>query len=72
MLTSGKYRSAFVAKTNWGNIFGMVLVGAVGIAFLNEVANNPKVSPLWRKVARTAEGDLYQHIITDAFVTIGV
>jgi predicted ABC-type sugar transport system permease subunit len=55
---------------NLGNVLGMLLVGALGIAVLNEIATNPKVSPLWRKIATTAEGDLYQHIFNEAWTVL--
>ena len=55
---------------DWGSVLGMAVLGVVGIAVLNEIANNPRVSPVWRKIATTAEGDIYQHIISGAVVTI--
>ncbi len=55
---------------DWGKFLGMLVVGVAGIAFLNEIATNPRVSPLWRKVASTAEGDVYQHIINGAVITV--
>ncbi len=55
---------------NWGNALGMLLGGALLIAALNKIATDPRISPLWRKIAQTAEGDVYQHIINGAVVTI--
>ena len=55
---------------DWGKLVGMLVVGVVGIAVLNEIATNPKISPLWRKVATTAEGDIYQHIFNEAWTVL--
>jgi hypothetical protein len=57
-------------KMDVAAILGMLVVGIGGIALLNEIATNPRISPFWRKIAETAEGDLYQHIISGAVVTI--
>lgn len=57
-------------NADWGNILGWVVGGVVGIVVLNKIANDPRISPLWRKIAKTAEGDLYQHIISGAVVTV--
>jgi hypothetical protein len=48
----------------------MLVGGALLIAALNKIANDPRLSPLWRKIASTAEGDVYQHIINGAVVTV--
>jgi hypothetical protein len=53
-----------------GKAVGILVLGVLGIAALNEVATNPKISPLWRKVARTAEGDIFQHVISGEIVTL--
>jgi hypothetical protein len=57
-------------KANWGNVVGMIAGGLFVMGALNIIANNPKISPMWRKIARTAEGDVYQHIINGAVVTL--
>jgi hypothetical protein len=56
--------------TDWGGLLTWLAGGVVGIVVLNKIANDPRISPLWRKVAKTAEGDLYQHIISGAVVTV--
>ena len=56
--------------TDWGSALGMLLGGVLLIVALNEVATNPRISPLWRKIAQTAEGDVYRHIVNGAVVTI--
>jgi hypothetical protein len=48
----------------------MLLGGALLVAVLNKIATDPRISPLWRKIAQTAEGDVYQHIINGAVVTV--
>jgi hypothetical protein len=64
-------RRCFVAKGHdWSSFLGWLAGGLVGIFVLNKIANDPRISPLWRKVAKTAEGDLYQHIISGAVVTV--
>jgi hypothetical protein len=50
--------------------WGKILLMAVGTVVLAKIAADPRLSPLWRKIATTAEGDLYQHIITGAIVTV--
>lgn len=50
--------------------WGKVLLMVAGVIVLGKIAADPRVSPLWRKIATTAEGDLYQHIITGAIVTV--
>jgi hypothetical protein len=32
------------------------------------LANDPRVSPMWRKVARTTEGEVYQHVVSGEIV----
>ncbi len=55
---------------DWGKFFATLVVGVAGIALLNKVATDPRLSPFWRKFATTAEGDIYQHIVSGAFVTV--
>lgn len=55
---------------DWGSVLGMLLGGAFLVVVLNKIATDPRISPLWRKIAQTAEGDVYQHIINGAVVTI--
>lgn len=57
-------------KANVGNVVGMVAAGVLAIVVLNAIATNPRVSPLWRKIAQTAEGDVFQHIIDGTIVTL--
>lgn len=45
----------------------LLLIG-IGISVLNAVANNPKLNPRYRFVARRLEGDLYQDLLTGQFV----
>jgi hypothetical protein len=37
---------------------------------LGAIANNPRVSPLWRHVATTAEGEIFEHVITGDLVKL--
>jgi hypothetical protein len=55
---------------NWVGALGMLAGAALLIVGLNKVATDPRISPLWRKIAQTAEGDVYQHIINGAIVTV--
>jgi hypothetical protein len=57
-------------RNNFASLFGMLAGGALLIAALNKIANDPRLSPLWRKIASNAEGDVYQHIINGAVVTV--
>jgi hypothetical protein len=57
-------------KVGLGTALGMLVVGVAGIALLNEVATNPRVSPFWKKIATTAEGDLYQHVFNEAWTVL--
>jgi hypothetical protein len=41
-----------------------ILIGGVALGVLSMIANNPRISPMWRSVARTAEGDIFQHVLT--------
>ena len=59
-----------MSKPNWGNVVGMVVGGLLLMGVLNEIATNPKISPFWRKIAQTAEGDVFQHIIDGTIVTV--
>ena len=58
------------SKVDWGKVVGLLVVGAVGIGLLDAMANNPRVSPMWRKIAQTTEGDLFQHIVTGELLTL--
>jgi hypothetical protein len=49
---------------------GLVAGGALLVGALNKIATDPRISPMWRKIAQTAEGDVYQHIINGAVVTM--
>ena len=55
---------------NWGRALGMLLLGLAAIGALNKIATDPRISPMWRFLARTAEGDIYQHIVSGALVTV--
>ena len=57
-------------RNKFANALVMLVGGALLIAALNKIANDPRLSPLWRKIASTAEGDVYQHIINGAVVTV--
>jgi len=57
-------------KPNVGNVLGMLAVGFLAMAALNEIATNPKISPFWRRIAQTAEGDVYQHVFNEAWTVL--
>jgi hypothetical protein len=59
-----------MSKPNWGNVVGMVVGGLLLMGVLNEIATNPRISPFWRKIAQTAEGDVYRHVIDGTIVTL--
>lgn len=48
----------------------MLVGGVAAMYLLNKIATDPRVSPMWRFFAKTAEGDVYQHIVSGALVTI--
>ena len=48
---------------------GLLIAGGI-VVVLSMIANNPRINPLWRNVARTAEGDVFKHIITGELVTL--
>lgn len=50
-------------------IAGIIVTGGV-ILLLAAIANNPRISPFWRKLAQTAEGDIFQHVFTGELVTL--
>ena len=52
------------------NLIGAILIGLGVMWLLNEFATNPRVSPFWRWVARTAEGDIYKHVISGEVVAL--
>lgn len=54
----------------FGKTVGMLLLGLAVIGVLNRIATDPRISPMWRLLARTAEGDVYQHIVSGALVTV--
>ncbi len=54
---------------NLGKAVGMLLLGIAAIGVLNKVATDPRISPMWRFLARTAEGDVYQHVVSGALLT---
>ena len=49
---------------------GGLIIGAGIMLVLSLIANNPRVSPLWRYVAKTAEGDIYQHVVSGELITV--
>jgi hypothetical protein len=50
-------------------IAGLLIGGGI-VLILSMIANNPRISPLWRHVARTAEGDVFKHVINGDLVTL--
>jgi hypothetical protein len=53
-----------------GKAVGMLLLGIAAIDVLNKIATDPRISPMWRFLARTAEGDVYQHVVSGALMTV--
>lgn len=51
-------------------LFGAIAIGLGVMWLLNEIATNPRIPIFWRYVARTAEGDLYKHVISGELVTL--
>ena len=51
-------------------VIGGVLIG-LGVAWiLNQIVANPRISPFWKFVAQTAEGDIFQHVISGDVITL--
>jgi hypothetical protein len=46
---------------------GWVLLALGAIGFLNEVAHNQRVAPVWRFAASTLEGDIWQDLTTGLY-----
>ena len=57
-------------KPNFGNVVGVMVLSVLGIALLNKILEDPRISPFWRKIGETAEGDLYQHILNEALILV--
>lgn len=51
-------------------VIGGLLIGGGVLFVLNQIANNPRISPFWRHVARTTEGDVFQHLVSGELVTL--
>ena len=45
-------------------------VAFIALELLGAIANSPRVSPLWRHVATTAEGEIFEHVITGDLVKL--
>jgi hypothetical protein len=59
-----------VAKKDDGSTFVTLAALGLGAWLLNKIVTDPRISPFWRKIAETEEGDIYQHIISAAVVTV--
>jgi hypothetical protein len=51
-------------------VIGGLLIAIAAALVLGAIANNPRVSPLWRRIAVTAEGEIFQHVITGDIVKL--
>jgi hypothetical protein len=49
---------------------GGLIIGAGIMLILSLIANDPRISPLWRYIAKTAEGDIYQHVVSGDLITV--
>jgi len=68
MLVRGT-KGPFFMKKPHPLVVGIVFtIGAM--ILLGAIANNPRVSPLWRHVATTAEGEIFEHVITGDLVKL--
>ncbi len=49
---------------------GGLIIGAGIMLVLGLIAKDPRVSPQWRYVAKTAEGEIYQHVVSGDLITV--
>jgi len=51
-------------------LIGGILLGVVVMAVLGAIASNPRVPPLYRHYATTAEGEIFQHVVTGDLIRL--